>query len=82
MSTAKLEAEWQARLDAQQQASEQALSALRGDLVKAHQAELDELARQHAEDVASLKSLLQKSTRRRRTSWQTPSANASSWRQH
>ena len=60
MSSAKLEAEWQSRLDAQQEASELALAALRAELVKAHQTELDAIAQRHDEDIRSLKSLLQK----------------------
>lgn len=60
MSTAKLEQEWQDKLDAQVAESEKALAALRAELIKAHSAELTEIAIRHDEDVKSLKSLLQK----------------------
>ncbi len=60
MSTAKLEQEWQDKLDAQVAASDKAMADLKAELLKAHSAELTELALRHDEDVKSLKSMLQK----------------------
>jgi len=60
MDKGKLEAEWQARLDAQQAAADQTLNELKQELQKHHQGELEDLARRHEEEVLSLKALLQK----------------------
>lgn len=60
MSQAKLEAEWQARLDAQQEASDAALDGLRAALSQEHAQDLQRLMTSHNDDMLSLKALLQK----------------------
>ena len=60
MSQAKLEAEWQARLDAQQESSNAALDALRAALSQEHAQDLQRLMTSHNDDMLSLKALLQK----------------------
>jgi predicted nucleic acid-binding Zn-ribbon protein len=60
MSAAKLEAEWQAKLDAQVAAGEKAVVDVRLDLNRQHTYAVEELTRRFEEDIKSLKSLLQK----------------------
>ena len=60
MSTAKLEAEWQGRMEAQAMVAEKKHADEQAALRKAHETEFSELAKVHQSEVAALKSLLQK----------------------
>lgn len=59
ISAAKLEAEWQARLEAAVAEGEKALSSTQSELLEKHRKELEELVRRHGEDIDELKTALQ-----------------------
>lgn len=60
MSQAKLEAEWQGKLDTQIEESSLALANLRKELLHNSSEDLEKLIQRHDEDIQELKTLLQK----------------------
>jgi predicted nucleic acid-binding Zn-ribbon protein len=59
LTTAKLNADWQARLDSLSAENNSSTGALLEDLRSTHKKELEELAKSHAEEIALLKTALQ-----------------------